>query len=95
MGAGRRYSHLANKQKDIDQELEALYEVRKRLGQKHLQGIYSDEMFQEQLQLIEDQILVKKTIKSEAKFQEIDIDILVNFMNNFLWNVDKPGKKVL
>ena len=46
-------------------------------------------MFQEQLQLIEDQILVKKTIKSEAKLQEIDIDILVNFMNSFLWNIDK------
>jgi hypothetical protein len=88
-----RYSHLANQQKDIDQELEALFEVRKRLGQKHLQGIYSDEMFQEQLQLIEDQILVKKTIKSEAKLQEIDIDTLVNFMNNFLWNVDKAWQE--
>lgn len=88
-----RYSHLASQQKTVDQELEALYEVRKRLGQKHLQGIYSDEMFQEQLQLIEDQILVKKTIKSEAKLQEIDIDILVNFMNNFLWNVDKAWQE--
>lgn len=84
-----RYAHLADKQKDIDKEIEALYEVRKKLGQKHLQGIYSDEVFQEQLQLIEDQLLVKKTIKSEAKLQEIDIDILVNFMNNFLWNLDK------
>ena len=87
-----RYAHLADKQKDIDKEIDALYEVRKKLGQKHLQGIYSDEVFQEQLQLIEDQLLVKKTIKSEAKLQEIDIDILVNFMNNFLWNLDKAWK---
>ena len=50
-------------------------------------------MFQEQLQMIEDQILVKKTIKSEAKIQEIDIDILVNFMNNFLWNIDKAWQE--
>jgi len=84
-----RYSHLTNQQKTIDQEIEDLHEVRRKLGQKHLQGIYSDEMFQEQLQMIEDQILVKKTIKSEAKLQEIDIDILVNFMNSFLWNIDK------
>lgn len=85
----KRYSHLTESQKKVDGDLEALHEVRKRLGQKHLQGIYSDEMFQEQLQLIEDQILVKKTIKSEAILQEVDIDILVNFMNNFLWNIDK------
>ncbi len=84
-----RYSHLINKQKGVDRELSDLYEVRKKLGQKHLQGIYSDEAFKEQLELIEDQILVKKTIKSEAKLQKIDIDILVNFMNNFLWNLDK------
>lgn len=87
-----RYSHLANKQMDIDKDIDALYETRKRLGQKHLQGIYSDEVFQEQLHIIEDEILVKKTIKSEAKLQEIDIDILVNFMNNFLWNLDKAWK---
>lgn len=88
-----RYAHLKDKQKDVDKDIEALYEVRKKLGQKHLQGIYSDEVFQEQLQLIEDQILVKKTIKSEAKLQKVDIDILVNFMNNFLWNLDKAWKE--
>jgi len=88
-----RYSHLASQQNTIDQEIEDLHEVRRKLGQKHLQGIYSDEMFQEQLQMIEDQILVKKTIKSEAKLQEIDIDILVNFMNNFLWNIDKAWQE--
>lgn len=88
-----RYSHLAIQQKSVDQEIEALHEVRRRLGQKHLQGIYSDEMFQEQLQMIEDQILVKKTIKSEAKLQEVDIDILINFMNNFLWNVGKAWQE--
>lgn len=84
-----RYSYLADKFKKIDQDIEALYEVRKRLGQKHLQGVYTDEMFQEQLNIIEDEILVKKTIKSEAELQEVDIDILVRFMNNFLWNIDK------
>lgn len=84
-----RYAHLDNQKKNIEAELENLYEVRRNLGQKHLRGIYTDEMFQEQNQIIEDQILVKKTIQSEAKLQEIDIDILVNFMNNFLWNVGK------
>ncbi len=88
-----RYSHLSTQQKSIEKDLENLHEVRRKLGQKHLQGVYSDEMFQEQLQIIEDQILVKKTIKSEAKLQEVDIDILINFMNSFLWNVSKAWQE--
>lgn len=88
-----RYFHLTERQNSVNRELEALYEVRKKLGQKHLQGIYSDEVFQEQLHIIEDEILVKKAIKSEAKLQEIDIDTLANFMNNFLWNIGKAWQE--
>lgn len=84
-----RYSHLANRYRSFEEEISALHEVRKRLVAKHLRGVYTDEIFNEQLELIEDELLVQKSQKSEAKLQEVDIDIVVNFMNDFLWNVDK------
>ncbi len=84
-----RYKSIASRKKDVETELGALYEVRKRLVDKNLKGIYSDEIFQEQLQVIEDEILVKKTLKSEASLENVDIDVIVNFMNNFLCNIHK------
>lgn len=84
-----RYSHLADKSRALKNDLVALHEVRKRLVEKNLKGIYSDDIFQEQMEIVEDQILVKKSSISEIKLQGIDIDVIVNFMSNFLWNLDK------
>ena len=84
-----RYSHLVNNQKKYDSDLDALYTVRKRLVEKNLKGIYSDEVFKEQMDLIEDRIIVTKSNNNEAHLQKIDIKIVAKFMNNFLWNLDK------
>ncbi len=84
-----RYQYLKDLKKAAERELDALYEARRRLVEKNLSGLYSDEIFQEQLTLIEDQILVKKISKSETELDEIDIDTIVNFMNNFLANIHK------
>lgn len=84
-----RYSHLIDNQKKYEEGLEALYTVRKRLVEKNLKGIYSDEVFKEQMDLIEDRILVTKSNNSEANLQKIDMKIVTTFMKNFLWNLDK------
>lgn len=88
-----RYSHLETRLKAIENDLKALHEVRKRLVRKHLEGVYSDEIYEEQMAEIGHQMLVKNTIKDEAKLQTIDIDIIVNFMDNFLWNMDKAWRE--
>ena len=84
-----RYSHLVDNQKKYDRDLEALYTVRKRIVEKNLKGIYSDEVFKEQMDLIEDRIIVNKSNNNEAHLQKIDIKIIAKFMDNFLWNLDK------
>lgn len=84
-----RYSHIAIKQKTVDDELKALYEYRKKLVEGHLKGTYSDEIFKEQLAIIENEMLVKKTVQNEANLEKIDIDVIVNFMNTFLCNISK------
>jgi site-specific DNA recombinase len=88
-----RYSHLINSQKKFKDDLEALYTVRKRLVEKNLAGVYSDEIFREQMDLIEDRIIVAKSNNNEAHLQKIDIKIVTKFMNNFLWNLDKAWKE--
>ncbi|KKR52181.1 MAG: Site-specific recombinase [Candidatus Woesebacteria bacterium GW2011_GWA1_40_43] len=88
-----RYSHLISNQKKIQDDLEALYTVRKRLVSKNLSGVYSDEIFREQMDLIEDRIIVAKSNNNEAHLQKIDIKIVTKFMNNFLWNLDKAWKE--
>ncbi|MBI3620156.1 recombinase family protein [Candidatus Roizmanbacteria bacterium] len=88
-----RYAYLGQKEKTVEQDIVELYDVRKRLVEKNLKGIYSDEVFKEQMASIEHEILVKKTLQSEAKLDKIDIDIVVNFMKSFLWNLGKAWKE--
>lgn len=85
----KRYSHLLDKVLHLNRGLEDLYDLRKKLGQKHLNGIYTDEVFKEQLKIIEDDITERKIMKAQVDLQSIDIEVLVKFMNNFLWNIDK------
>lgn len=88
-----RYTHLNNKQKLVEQDLDSLYELRKRLTDGHLKGTYTDDVYKEQLATIEDEILVKKTLQSESKLEKIDIDTVVEFMNSFLWNLVKAWRE--
>ncbi len=89
----KRYEHVAEHQKALERELEALKELKSRIVEKNLKGIYSDEVYQEQTENIENQILVIRSSLSEAKLQKIDIDIVANFMNNFLWNLAKAWQE--
>lgn len=84
-----RYDYLENKVKSVKAELDHLFEVRKRLIEKNLNGVYSDEMFKEQIAIIEDEVLAKNIILNETKLTGIDIDVVVTFMKEFLWNIDK------
>lgn len=88
-----RYEHIDRRQIELEADLEALYELRDRLAEKNLKGLYSDELFKEQLDKIEHEILVKKSLKSESKLEKVDIDIVVEFMNNFLWNITKAWQE--
>lgn len=84
-----RYDYLERRAEDVKVELDRLSEVRKRLIEKNLNGVYSDEMFKEQLAIIENEVLAKNIILNETKLTGIDIDVVVSFMKEFLWNIDK------
>ncbi len=84
-----RYSAIEARQKALHADLKALKELRSRLVEKNLKGVYSDEVFQEQQSKIEGEILVKKSLISESRLDKIDIDIVLNFFENFLLNLSK------
>lgn len=88
-----RYKRVSQDLKALEVELEALMEVKRRLVDKNLKGIYSDEVYKEQNDKVEDQILVIKSTLSESKLDKIDIDVIVTFMNSFLWNISKAWKE--
>lgn len=88
-----RYSMQVAREKAIEDEIAALHEVRKNLTRKHAEGVYTDEVYKEQLEMIEDELLVKKSLKSEATLAQIDIEIVANFMKAFLSNPDKAWKE--
>ncbi|MDD5147343.1 MAG: hypothetical protein PHV63_02235 [Candidatus Daviesbacteria bacterium] len=52
-----------------------------------LDYLFVDEVYREQLASIEDEIIIKKSVKSEAKLQEIDIEVVVTFMKGLLGNI--------
>ncbi|MEK7095637.1 MAG: recombinase family protein [Patescibacteria group bacterium] len=84
-----RYSYLEKRERDIKKDLEALKAVRKLIIEKNLKGTYSDDVYKEQMAIIEDEVLAKNIIMSESKLSVVDIDVVVEFMKNFLWNIDK------
>ncbi len=73
--------------------MQELYLLRTKLGENHLRGLYTDEMFKEQSASLEHKILIKKSISSEANLEQLDIDTVVNFMNDLLWNLGKAWRE--
>lgn len=61
---------------------------RQQLITKNLSGVYSDELFQEQMGIINREIDDKKRLLDQSRFKITNIDVLTDFMSKFLDNLD-------
>lgn len=81
------YKRLARLQKlrnDADHEIASLYDLRKQLVEKNLSGVYSDEIFKEQMAMVEVKILNAQIAKHDETFEKYDINKLTDFIRTLL-----------
>lgn len=75
-----RTSRLTKIRNDADNEIVKMKELRQVLVKKNLDGIYSDEIFKEQSDMIENKIMKAQIVKDDANFSKYNIDAVTSFM---------------
>ena len=83
----KRIGDLRKRQEDADDELKKLYTLRQGLIEKHLMGIYSDEMFKEQNLVIEQKIKGIHIAKNDGILTQYSIEKTTDFITNVLGNL--------
>ncbi|MEK7106120.1 MAG: recombinase family protein, partial [Patescibacteria group bacterium] len=73
----------------VREDLKKLDEKSQFILDKHAEGIYTDEEFLRLKEQIEIQYIVKKGLLSEKQLHQIDIETIMEFMKNYLSNLDK------
>lgn len=73
----------------IEKDIQDLKEQRTLAARKALTGKLSEELAKEVIDQIEIELITKKTIKSESKLAQLDIEVLITFMNGFLSDLGK------
>ncbi len=69
---------VVNEQQQIDNSLQHLREMKKRLIEKNLEGIISNQDYKEQVEALSARIIIKEVERSEIKMEESNIDYLVS-----------------
>lgn len=87
-----KYKELSSDITTLKKELDELYELRKTLVKKNMDGVYDDDLFREQDEVIKSKIVVKKVQISEGSMQKLDIDIICTFAKHFLQNLAQTWK---
>ena len=75
-----RIGALRKKREQADVELKKLQELRQKLIEKNLSGVYSDEIFKEQNKLLEDKIKGVQTAKSDAVIEKYNLEAITDFI---------------
>ena len=84
----KKRTALVSKRKMIaDEELRKLYGMRQQLIEKNLAGIYSDEIFKEQNNIVEGKIIEAQTAKNDEILTRYNIKELLNFTLEKLTNL--------
>ena len=78
---------------EADSEIERLKTVRKQLVEKNLSGVYSDEIFKEQANVIEDQITKGQIVKEDATFDNYSLDNVTSFLKTRLADLGETYKR--
>ncbi|HET8669416.1 MAG TPA: recombinase family protein, partial [Candidatus Saccharimonadales bacterium] len=75
-----RIGALRKKREQADVELQKLQELRQKLIEKNLNGVYSDEIFKEQNKLLEDKIKSIQTAKSDTIIEKYNLEAITDFI---------------
>ncbi len=83
----QRISSLKKRREQADGELKKLYELRQGLIEKHLTGIYSDEMFKEQNLVIEQKLRALQIAKNDDVLTDYNLEKVTRFIEEKLGNL--------
>ena len=82
-----RSAQLIKRREQADIELKKLYELRQSLIQKNLSSVYSDEIFKEQNNLIEEKITAIHVAQNDELLQQYNLEAIVTFMKEKFANL--------
>ena len=89
--ARRRYyervATLQKRREQADAELKKLYEFRQALIEKNIAGVYSDEIFREQNQAVEEKIKTVQLTKNDEMIQRYNLEAITKFLKAKLENL--------
>lgn len=74
-------------------KLREVQDKRQMLIDGHLNRIYSDTVFKEQLDKLDNEIEARKTVIADSKLDQLDIETLTEFMKAFLFNLSQAWIK--
>lgn len=82
-----RISTLQKRRDSADVELKKHYEFRQALIEKNLSGVYSDEIFKEQNQMVEKKIQATMIAKDDDLIEKYNLEDITKFVKNKLGNI--------
>ncbi len=88
-----RYSRLKLLKDKAEAEITSLQEMRRQLVEKNLSGIYSDEIFKEQNEIIEDKMVKAQLVKDDSLIEKYNIDKVTDFMKTMLADLGESYKR--
>jgi site-specific DNA recombinase len=89
----QRFSRLQKLRDEADDELQQLLLTRRKLVEKNLSGVYSDEIFREQSSIIEDKITKVQITKEDALFDKYNLEKITDFIRTMLADLSETYKR--
>ncbi len=88
-----RISRLQKIKAQSDLEIDELKALRKTLVEKNLAGVYSDEIFKEQNQMLESRMTMAQVVKDDATIDRYNIDEVTTFIRTLLADLGEAYKR--
>ncbi|MEX2007310.1 MAG: recombinase family protein, partial [Candidatus Levyibacteriota bacterium] len=88
-----RTSRLTKVRNEADDEIARLKELRQTLVKKNLEGVYSDEIFKEQSDMIKDKIMQAEIIKDDTTLNSYNIDAVTSFAKTMLADLGETYRR--
>ena len=88
-----RASRLMKVKNEADDEIARLKELRQVLVNKNLEGIYSDEIFKEQSDMIKEKIMRAQIVKEDATFDNYNIDAVTSFIKTIFADLGETYRR--
>lgn len=77
-----RSSTLQKRREEADIELKKTYELRQALIEKHLMGIYADDVYKEQNRFLNEKIAIIQMTKSDQVLEKYNLEAISTFIND-------------